>query len=168
MGIVAIPIFWVRRVAGVSNTGDSGSEDTGTRGLALIIADTSARVTKISWVSWEVFWSSTIESRIFLATPIMHSQEPPMWEEWAGLNSHLHLSFKKFTIISSPVKLVPQSDLSNFTDPCTDTNLLKALIKQEESSDSITSMCSARMHKQVNSASHRLLLATRVLRVTIV
>ncbi len=36
------PTFWVRRVEGVRIKGASGAEETGTRGLALMIAVTSA------------------------------------------------------------------------------------------------------------------------------
>lgn len=41
-GTDGIPIFWVRRVAGVSRTRSFGSADSGMRGLALMIAATSA------------------------------------------------------------------------------------------------------------------------------
>ena len=79
--------FCVRRVAGVSMNGSSGSVDTGTRGLTLMIATIS--VESASWVSFDVPSFRNIESKIFLAMPINLSHEPPMWEAWGALNIHL-------------------------------------------------------------------------------
>ncbi|KAM5172075.1 uncharacterized protein ACMZJ9_004929 [Mantella aurantiaca] len=79
----------------------------------------------------------------------------------------LLLTSKKVPPLTThPFQTQNQSDLINLTGPRMETNLLKALMKQEESIDSITSMCTARMLKQVNSTAQRLLLTTppRVLR----
>ncbi|KAG8539801.1 hypothetical protein GDO81_020334 [Engystomops pustulosus] len=102
----------------------------------------------------------------------MRSQDPPIWDECGGLNTQVHLLLvKKFSNCSSlqaPTKLEPQSDLNCLTGPRMEKNLLRALMKQEVSMHSITSMCTARMLRQVNSTAHRLLFAAppRVLRVT--
>lgn len=55
------------------------------------------------------------------------------------LDSHLHL-FKNFSTLSAPVNLILQSGLSNFIGPCIETNLQRALMKQEELTDLITFM----------------------------
>ncbi|MEE6523756.1 hypothetical protein FKM82_022790 [Ascaphus truei] len=41
-GVGTFPTFWVSSIAGVKTLGDSGSVDTGIKGLALTIADISA------------------------------------------------------------------------------------------------------------------------------
>ncbi|KAG8566207.1 hypothetical protein GDO81_013136 [Engystomops pustulosus] len=66
--------------------GVSGSIDTGTRGLELMMAETSARrVIRVSCVSLEEFTSISIEFKILREIPIILSQAPPMWELCGGL-----------------------------------------------------------------------------------
>lgn len=109
--------------------GMSGSVDTDTKGLALIIALTSdVRVLKTSCVRQvEPVWNS-IASRIRLATPMSLSQEPPIWDECGGLNIQVHplsvrylVSSESFVVISSslqaPIKFVPRSERSTFAGP---------------------------------------------------
>lgn len=68
------PHFWVRRAAGVKISGASESKEMHTKGLALIIAVTSAiNVVRTSWVSlWRPFCKS-MESWMGRAMPIIRS-----------------------------------------------------------------------------------------------
>ncbi|KAI4801193.1 hypothetical protein KUCAC02_000118 [Chaenocephalus aceratus] len=56
-------------------------------------------------------------------------------------------------------KLVPQSDLNCFTGPWMEMNRRNALMKLEDSIDSITSMCMALTLIQLKMTAHRVLLA---------
>lgn len=81
--------FCVSRAAGVRMKESSGSVVTGTRGLAFMIAATSAmKVTNTSWVSLS-FSLRNMESRILLASPIILSHDPPQWDACGGLNVHV-------------------------------------------------------------------------------
>ena len=66
--------FWVNSIAAVRISGTSGSLDTGTRGLACTIAETSAiKVVKTSCVRCFEGTSARIASSIRLVTPIIRS-----------------------------------------------------------------------------------------------
>lgn len=81
--------FCVSSVVFVNNSGSSGSEDLNPSNLALMIADTSAMsVVSTSCVSL-CDPCRNMESRIFLAMPIILSQCPPMWEAWEGLKCQM-------------------------------------------------------------------------------
>lgn len=95
--------FWVRRIAVVCNKGESASQETGTNGLELIMAVTSViKVCSSSWVRWEEPEHISIESKIFLATPIMRSQAPPICEECGGLKFHGQPDCLHTSVPSSP------------------------------------------------------------------
>lgn len=129
--------FWVGSIAGVSIWGTSGSEEMETRGLELMMAVTSAiRVHKTLWVKLLEGVRISIESKILLATPIMHSHTPPMCEDWGWLNCHVHplllvylwtsdsdTTFWNSNSLLAPTKLVPQP-------------FLKELMNEEVSKDS--------------------------------
>lgn len=72
--------------------GEEGSVEIGTKGLALIIDDTSAiRVQSTSCVRQVCLFCKSIESNIRRVTPIILSQtvQPPT--ACGGLNSHVQL-----------------------------------------------------------------------------
>ena len=118
--------------------------------------------------------STSIPSRIQQVTPIIRSQTPPACDEWGALKSQSQPSEAKYDWISllsislseawsslyALTKLVPQSEQSCITGPHKARNLHNALIKLEESIDSISSMCMALVVRQVNSTAQRLLFAT--------
>ncbi len=148
------PAFCVKSIAWVSIKGESASIETGTRGLLLIIAVTSAiSVQSTSSERFECPSRISIESRILRARPIIRSHAPPIWEECGGLKAHVHPSLLMYlcTFVSlttlwnssslqAPMKLVPQSDCSCFAGPRIAKNLRSALIQLEESIDIMTSM----------------------------
>ena len=79
--------FCVSSVAGVRTSGASGSLDTGTSGLALTMADTSAiKVVKTSWVKYFDGTSTSIASNTRLVTPIILSHAPPACEAYASVH----------------------------------------------------------------------------------
>ena len=91
--------FCVSNIAGVSIPGLSGSVDMGTRGLALIIAITSAiTVLKTSWVRRVCSVCDSTASRMCLVNPMRRSHEPPMLDTWGELNVPMHpLSCRNFS-----------------------------------------------------------------------
>ena len=73
--------FCVSKVAGVRISGISGSDGTGTRGLAFTLAVTSAiNVVRTSSVRRMGVRSARTESKILLVIPIIRSQTPLTWE----------------------------------------------------------------------------------------
>lgn len=64
-----------------------------------------------------------------------------------------------FNSLQAPTKLVPLSERMCLTGPLIEMKRLRALIKLDVSKDSVTSMCTALMHIQVNMTAQRLLLA---------
>ncbi len=151
------PTFWVRSMAGVSIRGESGSEEIGTKGLALIIAEISAmNVDSTSCERGREPYCINIESKILLTkdkTPIKRSQAPPMCEAWGELNSHEQEQLVRYFYISgsfatlanpssllAATKLVPQSERNCLTGPLIAKNLRIAFIQLEVSRDSIISM----------------------------
>ena len=80
--------FCVSNVAGDNTVGESGSVETSTSGLEFIISMASQRtVVRTSWVSHCCF--ERMELRIFLATPIILSQVPPICGAFGGLRIHV-------------------------------------------------------------------------------
>lgn len=78
-------VFWVSNIAGVSISGKSGSVETGTSGLELMMAATSAmNVFRTSWVNVFPLAPISMESSILRVIPIILSHAPPMWEAWGG------------------------------------------------------------------------------------
>ena len=147
------------------------------------MAQTSAiKVESTSWVSRAPPVSMSMEFRMDLVTPIILSHEPPMWEEWGGLNLQTTpvsprkvLICGSFTLMRSmpssfvaPTKLEPQSDLYSFTAPLSAWNLLMAFMKLDEDISSTSSMCTPRQPRQVNKMPQRFefALPPRVRRLT--
>jgi len=78
------PIFCVSSIAGVKVNDESGSAETGTRGLEIMIADTAAmRVNRTSCMK-RLVSRGNMESTIRRATPIMLFQNPPIRESGEG------------------------------------------------------------------------------------
>lgn len=66
-------------MAGMQTPGSSGLLETGVKGLALMMAETSAmKVVKHLWMSLVVPTCKEMESRILRAMPIILSQAPPI------------------------------------------------------------------------------------------
>lgn len=61
--------------------------------------------------------------------------------------------------LQAPTKFVPLSERSSFAGPQIEKNLLKALIKLDVDMASSSSMCTARVDKQVKRTAHHLLSA---------
>lgn len=115
-------------------------------GLEFTIALISdIRVTKTSCVSGRVAGVLSMLSRMRLAILIFLSHTPPICEECGALKIQHTLVLSKyfdkgpssklitltFHFSAAPTKLVPRSDLISRTFPLIETNLLKALMKQE-------------------------------------
>ena len=159
---------------GLRRTGSSGSVEIVVIDLEFNTEHTSAINVVITSLVRPFFSPSSIESRIFLLTPIIRSHTPPMWEECGGLNIHVEFeanryffssgswTFTTFILSSSdaPTKFVPRSDLNTLTGPLSEINRRSALMKAELLSSSTTSMCIARVLRQVNKIPQRWLLAT--------
>ena len=86
----------------VKTSSASGSLETGTSGLALMIADTSAiRVVKTLCVRCFCETSANMASNTRLATPIILSHAPPVCDAGGGggeLNSHSKPSFSRYLL----------------------------------------------------------------------
>ena len=91
-----------------------------------------------------------------------------MCEECGGLKTQIHpLSWRKscnfeslaqmLSSFQAPTKFVPLSERRSFAGPRIEKNLLKALIKLDVDMASSSSMCTARVDKQVKRTAHRLL-----------
>lgn len=97
------------------------------------------------------------------------SHTPPIWEEWGGLKTEVHLrvqcvcrsgsSVSRLSSLHAPIKFVPRSDLSVLMGPLIAVNCLRPLMKIAVVMVSRTSICTALVLKQVNMAAHRLLSA---------
>lgn len=113
----------------------------------MIAVISAISVDSTSWVR-QLFCCKSIESRILLATPIIRSHEPPMWEACGGLKFQLHPCLLRYlcTVLSisnsllAPMKLVPQSDWSCLAGPLRAKKRLRAFIQLDASIDSISSM----------------------------
>lgn len=62
-----------------------------------------------------------------------------------------------------PSKFVPLSDLNNFTFPLIAMNRLSAFMNEDDDISSSTSICTARVTRPVNKATHLLLFAEDLL-----
>ena len=100
--------------------------------------------------------------------PIILSQAPPMCEECGGLKVQVHPRSLRYlsmlltsrleegcNSLAAPTKFVPRSERMCLTGPLMAMKRQKALMKQEVSIDSITSIWTALMDRQVNIIAQR-------------